>query len=715
MDTPDAIRQFTTPIRSTPHHSPSGRSVSTSALRSPNSPISRLLAYRTGKINGVQPSALPPPQPQVTTTTTTIAERSSDGLAEFLYTRGFLQGACSDVTIRAFGHDYALHRLILDRSPFFSMLFSGPWRDALCETLELSITDDPNMTQEAFELAIARLYGHCDPVAETKHAMSLLAVASFLDMQDLIASCVGHIVRSLTAKNLSEVLRFALNNNYGAASTRLVNSCKNILYCDGWEWGVEGWDAIPTAIAAEIVSGNPFFVATEWDRCMFVVDLINWHLTHHEQRGDSPVLDSTKGSKSSIIETSSEIDESVKTSEIKPDVVIDKGVHDQQNDKFKSIYDLQPLQQAMEGGIHYVHFTFEQIQELDAMRDVAGERVVRAETLREAVWANLSLRQKILTCPLDNTTLGLVNKGPLPPPDVAGRRTSYIIPSNDETTLEVGTSSVLLHSGPMRREGPVSGSPEDGEEEEELSWTRFPPYRFSLEFKHVSKLREEKRVYSGTIWYAGSYWNIYIQKVKQRKSVVQMGVYLHRVKDAHVQRASGTSVTVSDVDRASRSRSVSQENDQIEFTMETDVDHEGWGIPRSHSVTLDDVHITVSEAPEMLGRGNAAVAPTPTGTGVSYLFTPSSADVTQTNNTLPEYIDDRPMISTYFEIFTPSRKGKHAITCFSSSPDLFSFSKSWGWKSTTLCAPLDEQQQMAADDEANDINLKFMIVLGMSL
>ncbi|KAK9237261.1 hypothetical protein V1525DRAFT_360936 [Lipomyces kononenkoae] len=707
MDASDAILHQTSPIRSTPHHSPSGRSVSTSALRSPNSPISRLLAQRTGKINGTPPSPMPQ---QGTTAAPTTAECAWDGLAEFLYTRGFLQGTCSDVTIRAFGRDYALHRLILDRSPFFSMLFSGPWRDALCETLELSITDDPNMTQEAFDLAIARLYGHCDPIAETKHAMSLLAVASFLDMQDLIESSVGLIIRSLTVNNLSEVLRFAMNNNYGAASTRLVNSCKNILYCDGWEMGVEKWDGIPTAIAAEIVSGNPFFVPTEWDRCMFVIDLINWHMSNHGQRGESPVSDSADGSKSMTTESSSEIAESVKTSEVKTEGMVDKGVRPQETDEPTFIYDLEPLHQAMEGGIHYVHFTFEQIQELDAMRDVAGERLVRAETLREAVWANLSLRQRILTCPLDSPSLGLVRKGPLPSPNSSGRRTAYVIPSNDETTLEVGASS-LLHPNSTSKDKHMSRCSDDDEEDGELSWTRFPPYRFSLEFKHVSKLREEKRVYSGTIWYAGSYWNIYIQKVKQRKSVVQMGVYLHRVKDAHVQRASDSSVTVTAVDRASRSRSASHENDQIEFTMEAEVEHEGWGMPRSHSMTLDDIHITVSEA-DMLGRGSAAVAQNTTGSSVSYLFTRSSSHVTSTHNTLPEYIDDRPMISTYFEIFTPSRKGKHAITCFSSSPDLFSFSKSWGWKSTTLCAPLDEQQQMTADEEANDINLKFMIVLG---
>jgi hypothetical protein len=37
-------------------------------------------------------------------------------------------------------------------------------------------------------------------------------------------------------------------------------------------------------------------------------------------------------------------------------------------------------------------------------------------------------------------------------------------------------------------------------------------------------------VYSRTVSYAGSLWNIYIQKVRSAKNV-QLGVYLHRAKD----------------------------------------------------------------------------------------------------------------------------------------------------------------------------------------
>lgn len=44
-------------------------------------------------------------------------------------------------------------------------------------------------------------------------------------------------------------------------------------------------------------------------------------------------------------------------------------------------------------------------------------------------------------------------------------------------------------------------------------------------------MKENKRYYSNTIWYAGSLWNVYVQKKESTKGL-QLGVYLHREKQA---------------------------------------------------------------------------------------------------------------------------------------------------------------------------------------
>jgi hypothetical protein len=51
-------------------------------------------------------------------------------LPEHLYKRGLLEGRHSDITVHAFGKEYKLHRLILDRAPFFATALSEPWLEA---------------------------------------------------------------------------------------------------------------------------------------------------------------------------------------------------------------------------------------------------------------------------------------------------------------------------------------------------------------------------------------------------------------------------------------------------------------------------------------------------------------------------------------------------------------------------------------------------------
>ncbi|OJD31402.1 btb poz-like protein [Diplodia corticola] len=72
-----------------------------------------------------------------------------------------------------------------------------------------------------------------------------------------------------------------------------------------------------------------------------------------------------------------------------------------------------------------------------------------------------------------------------------------------------------------------------------ISYTHFPPFRFAAEFPNPRLLKEKKRVYSRTVFYAGSLWNIYIQKVRSSKNP-QLGVYLHRAKEYSAEDCANT-------------------------------------------------------------------------------------------------------------------------------------------------------------------------------
>ena len=84
------------------------------------------------------------------------------------------------------------------------------------------------------------------------------------------------------------------------------------------------------------------------------------------------------------------------------------------------------------------------------------------------------------------------------------------------------------------------------------------------------------------------------------------------------------------------------------------------------------------------------------------------------------YRDPRSAVSAYFSVACASATGG-SLTRFTSAPDVFSVSQSWGWKSSTLM--LDEVaisgggEEGAGDGEPlpgkkGDGKLRFMVVIG---
>ena len=288
---------------------------------------------------------------------------------EFIYTRGFLEGACSDVTIIAFGTRYNLHRLILDRSPFFSSCFNGgPWRES--SSSEIPITpeqSDPNITQHAFELALARLYGHADEIEEEDHALPLLAAASYLDLQDLAESCVASLLRSLRTNNIAKVLKFVTGSYYGHQTDRLLDSAKAMLYKNGWEMEMTEWDGITGELAAEIIGFDGFYVPDEWSRYCFVKEIINWRINQSLVAEKDRVSDRESGF--SMDDNMSEDGLLVEDHEA----------------------DIKPLRDLLENGIYYMHMSFEELQRIAEDTDILHRPVVSGGVIREALWYVLCL------------------------------------------------------------------------------------------------------------------------------------------------------------------------------------------------------------------------------------------------------------------------------------------------------------------------------------
>jgi hypothetical protein len=272
-------------------------------------------------------------------------------IEDHLYQRGYLNGVCSDISINAFGKSYALHRIILDRSPFFSSLFAGPWTDSDIPVLNLDFSD-PNITQPAFDIALQRLYGHV--VSPDENVLSsLLAVGAYLDLQDLVEECLGILLNTLNPTNMSKRYQFARGKQYyGEASEKLAEACYTLLCHAGSSMSLEQWDGISNEVAAEVISGDAFWIEGEYERYCFARDFIK----RRRSLGSE---------------------------------------------------DIQVLEQVLVNGIHYLHLPFETLQQILADIDEDEKPIVAPGVVHHALWQQTNLRQIILTTDPMNPSLNL--------------------------------------------------------------------------------------------------------------------------------------------------------------------------------------------------------------------------------------------------------------------------------------------------------------------
>lgn len=319
---------------------------------------------------------------------------------------------------------------------------------------------------------------------------------------------------------------------------------------------------------------------------------------------------------------------------------------------------------------------------------------------------------------------------------------------------------------------PVSAGGSNAGQPKSLAFSEFPPFRFAAEFPNPRFLKEKKRVYSRTVSYAGSLWNIYIQKVRSAKNV-QLGVYLHRAKEREADEVgldSGasqqTNATVDSRigqleremilrgerrDRRRSTRVMLQDNTGDDDTSGSGGDPDstlvstgsrnplysssGLGRRRSVPIARHSSH-SVHASPLSAGFESTSLAAAlehPYHTvddsdeedelDSAYLnpsLNPIARKTRQSMPTLPAYVDGRPTIRTYFKIYSPS-KGGRMLSIYESAPDKFNFSQSWGWKSSTLM--LDEVIINGAADDSppapaslpskkGDGKLRFMVVIG---
>jgi len=233
-------------------------------------------------------------------------------------------------------------------------------------------------------------------------------------------------------------------------------------------------------------------------------------------------------------------------------------------------------------------------------------------------------------------------------------------------------------------------------------WTGYEPMRLGAEFYGVDRLKEKERMYSPSFFYAGSIWNLYLQIIKKPKGL-QLGIYLHR-QNSNDSLPNPSFPSDVNLNESSPYAGSGLSN----LDPQTPRRREGGG--GNHGATLTGGTFYSSSSPatssNAISINNETNTPTSTVTstprpgpsssstrllspsflqqGSTISLTPSpisNCNIASNQNT--QYVDQRRILRAYFSIHCPSPLGT-SLTKFSSRPDNFSLSQSWGWKSSSL-------------------------------
>ena len=242
-------------------------------------------------------------------------------------------------------------------------------------------------------------------------------------------------------------------------------------------------------------------------------------------------------------------------------------------------------------------------------------------------------------------------------------------------------------------------------------WSPYSPCRFAIEFWDLDFLKEKARLYSQTVWYAGSLFNVYVQIVKKREQI-QLGIYLHRqstvdpVPGASIPSPLMCSDTITSANSQDERRPHSHHKSSISFVAL---------MPRTPPTNYTPPPIrATSDAPSSLPSSPVIGGSSYSPPGSGHYTLPATGNTSAPRQT---YRDPRSSISAYFAVTLASATGS-SQTRFRSGPDVFGISKSWGWKTSSLRT----DEYMDVRDEAagprttpygSEVSLRATVVLGL--
>ena len=235
-------------------------------------------------------------------------------------------------------------------------------------------------------------------------------------------------------------------------------------------------------------------------------------------------------------------------------------------------------------------------------------------------------------------------------------------------------------------------------------WVPYPPYRFGVEFWDVGSLREKSHLYSQTIWYAGSLFNVFVQLFRKKAQGPQLGIYLHRQSSVD---------PIPPLSIPSGSLPEEKPAESRPYTRNTPSPTSMTQLPTyTTQYSFSGLPVVLSAVPTP--RSNTPVQGSPSSSSFSGSVLPATSPPI-----IPPqpYRDPRAKVSAFFAISCASATGP-SVTRFTSNPDEFSVSQSWGWRSSSLraevCFDGDKTADTSSPSLSEDISsMRITIILGV--
>ncbi|KAG0284984.1 hypothetical protein BGZ96_010706 [Linnemannia gamsii] len=352
--------------------------------------------------------------------------RHITNISQHLALYGLVHGTGSDISLRVFGTTYRLHRLVLLQATFFENMLQGPWQERSKETVDITF-DDPNITQEGFDIAIGCLYGvwaveredesvakdreyeldlgarhvgeqgHLDAshsssnnsgkavapsILSPRNVLSVLAVAAYLGMESLCEQCTDFAIRALRTEHLLPYIEFSQQSDYYPWSDKIIKACHSYLCRYGYEDPkmacLQVFERLPLVWMVKVMGSDAFWVPSEWERYEFCRQIV------HRRRAIASILRSIDYSSSGLSSGA----ESTTAS----------GGAGSQGEQEYEDEDEMAYEALFSSGIIYMHMSLEQLQCIQRDIDpISGLRFVRSSVIQEALWHQIEFRSLIET------------------------------------------------------------------------------------------------------------------------------------------------------------------------------------------------------------------------------------------------------------------------------------------------------------------------------